>query len=115
MEFLHSQNTGSLHGTILDAKTNDPIIGAYIVLSGTSTGAVSDFEGNFELKIPLNSELTISYVGYETKKIKVTSFSQQTIHLSDLNHELDEMVVIGYAVQKRVMLQGQYLPFQPKK
>ncbi len=86
----------SVSGTITDADNGDPLIGASVLVTGTSTGTVTDFDGNFTLNVPEGSEsLTISYTGYATQTVPFTG--QTTVDLTLTSGELlDEVVVVGY-------------------
>lgn len=90
----------SVKGNVSDVK-GEPIIGASIVLKdNTSVGTITDFDGNFSLDIPsLNSILVISYIGYKTQE--VSAKSSLKIILEEDNEVLDEVVVIGYGVQRK--------------
>lgn len=90
----------SVKGNVSDVK-GEPIIGASIVLKdNTSVGTITDFDGNFSLDIPsLNSTLVISYIGYKTQE--VSAKSSLKIILEEDNEVLDEVVVIGYGVQRK--------------
>jgi TonB-dependent SusC/RagA subfamily outer membrane receptor len=91
-------------GTITDAENGDPLIGASILVAGTSTGTVTDFDGNFSLNVPADAEsLVVSYTGYTTKT--VTFAGQTTIDIQLASGELlEEVVVVGYGTvtQKQV-------------
>jgi len=102
-----SQNLSvKVTGTVLDT-TSDPLPGVSILLKGTSTGTVSDLDGNFLLNIPGgNQTLVITYVGMKTQEISVnenTSFPLRII-LEDDVQLLEEVVMVGYGVQKRAMM-----------
>ncbi|MDE6076771.1 MAG: TonB-dependent receptor plug domain-containing protein, partial [Muribaculaceae bacterium] len=84
---------------------NEPVIGATILAKGTSIGAATDIEGKFTLKVPQGSTLVISYVGCKTQEVKATT-APMTIRLEDSDVNLDELVVVGFAVQKKVNLTG---------
>ncbi|WP_420460334.1 SusC/RagA family TonB-linked outer membrane protein [Neolewinella sp.] len=94
----------SVSGTITDADSGDPLIGASILVTGTSTGTVTDFDGNYTLNVPEGAEsLTISYTGYATQTVPFTG--QSTVDLALTSGELlDEVVVVGYGTvtQKQV-------------
>ncbi len=94
----------SVSGTITDGDSGDPLIGASILVTGTSTGTVTDFDGNFTLNVPADAEsLTISYTGYATTVIPYNG--QTTINQTLTSGELlDEVVVVGYGTvtQKQV-------------
>ncbi|MCP9235174.1 SusC/RagA family TonB-linked outer membrane protein [Lewinella sp. JB7] len=94
----------SVSGTITDAESGDPLIGASVLVTGTSTGTVTDFDGNFTLNVPQGAEsLTVSYTGYATQTIPFTG--QNTLNVTMTSGELlDEVVVVGYGTvtQKQV-------------
>lgn len=94
----------AVSGTITDAENGDPLIGASILVTGTSTGTVTDFDGNFSLNVPANAEsLTISYTGYSTQTVPFTGQTTLTIQLAS-GELLEEVVVVGYGTvtQKQV-------------
>lgn len=99
---LVAQSTVS--GTITDADNGDPLIGASVLVTGTSSGTVTDFDGKYSVNVPANAEsLTISYTGYSTQIIPVNG--QTTINVTLAAGELlDEVVVVGYGTvtQKEV-------------
>ncbi|WP_175489476.1 SusC/RagA family TonB-linked outer membrane protein [Neolewinella agarilytica] len=94
----------TVSGTITDADNGDPLIGASILVTGTSTGTVTDFDGKYTVNVPANAEsLTISYTGYATQTIALTGQSTLDIQLAS-GELLDEVVVVGYGTvtQKEV-------------
>ena len=96
----------TIKGTVVD-ETGEPIIGANVVEKGTTNGVITDFNGEFTLNVPLNCTVQISYIGYVTKDIKVTSATNiLAIKLVEDSETLDEVVVVGYGVQKKVNLTG---------
>lgn len=96
----------TLSGIVVD-KSDNPIVGAVVMVKGTKEAVVTDLDGNFMVSnLPLNSELEISCLGYSTKLVKVTQASKLTIKLEDDILALDETVVIGYGSQKRQNLTG---------
>ena len=90
-------------GTVLD-ETGETVIGASVVEKGTSNGTVTDFDGNFVIKVNPGTTLVISYIGYE--KMEVTAEPGMTITLKDNAVELKELVVTGYQVQRKADLTG---------
>ena len=103
---LCAQNNITVTGTVSDAS-DEPLIGASVVVKGqTSLGTVTDFDGNFTLKVPSESTvLVISYVGMTTKEIKVGKQRSFKITLSD-DTQLEEVVVVGYGQQKKASVVG---------
>ena len=96
----------TVSGTVVDA-TGEAIIGASVIVKGTSTGTVTDFDGNFTIqKVPENGSLVISYVGYRTQTIAVAGKSQINVTLEEDKQLLDEVVVVGYGVQRKSDVTG---------
>ena len=99
------QATKKITGTVVDAS--GPVIGASVVEKGKSgNGVITDFDGNFSLTVSPGATLVISYIGYETQEIKVGNQSTLSITLKEDNAQLDEVVVIGYGVQKKKLVTG---------
>lgn len=94
-----------IKGTVVDAN-GDALIGASVVEKGTANGVITDIDGKFSLTISDNGMLEVSYIGYETKVISVGNQRTFTIALTEDVGALDEVVVVGYAVQKKVNLSG---------
>lgn len=97
--------TKKIQGVVLDDK-GEAIIGANIKVADTSIGTISDFDGNFTLDVPLASNLLVSYIGYQTKEVKVGNQTSLKIILSENTELLDEVVVVGFGSQKKVNLTG---------
>lgn len=85
-------------GVVLDSK-NEPVIGASVVQKGTSTGTVTDFDGNFSISAEPGTTLVISYVGCKPQEVKVKN--NMRITLEDDSKVLNDVVVIGYGTQKK--------------
>lgn len=93
-------------GTVKDAA-GEPMIGVSVVVNGTSTGSVTDINGNFTIQnVANNASLKISYIGYQTQTVKVGNQSSFNIVLKEDANSLDELVVIGYGVVKKRDLTG---------
>jgi len=91
----------TISGTITDADSGDPLIGAYLLAQGTTKGTVTDFDGTFSFEFPAEATiLEISYTGYTTQVIEVGSQTTFTVQLQS-GQELEEVVVIGYGTVKR--------------
>lgn len=97
------QNTVTASGTVVDAK-GEPVIGATVLEEGTTNGTVTDANGHFTLKTSHNAQLRISYLGYQTVMMKAKS--QMTVEMSEDNNQLNEVVVVGYGLQKKVDITG---------
>ena len=103
---LYAQNGITVTGSVTD-NAAEPLIGASVVVKGqTSLGTVTDFDGNFQLKVPSEqSVLVISYVGMSTKEIKVGKQRNFKVTLQD-DTQLEEVVVVGYGQQKKASVVG---------
>ena len=99
-----AQQTAKIKGTILD-QNGEPIIGANVLVKGTTNGTITDFDGNYELDAPVGSTLTISFIGYKTIEVKATT-EKQTIKLVEDTETLDEVIVVGYTTQRKESLTG---------
>lgn len=93
-------------GTIVDAA-GEPIIGASVMVKGTSNGAVTDLDGNFTINnVPEDATLVFSYVGYRTQNLSARGKSNFQISLEEDKQLLDEVVVVGYGVQRKSDVTG---------
>lgn len=104
--FLGAQNsTIKVKGMVNDAM--GPVIGASIVEKGNAgNGTITDIDGNFSLNVSSNSTLIVSFVGYKAQEIPVAGKTFFTIDLKEDNEMLEEVVVVGFATQKKVNLTG---------
>ena len=102
MQAVAPAETGTVTGTVVDSE-GESLIGATVLVKGTSTGTATDIDGHFSLKVTAGQELQISYVGYQTLVMKVQSgkFSLGNIVLTADSQVLDDGVVIGYGTQKK--------------
>ncbi|GAA6255519.1 TonB-dependent receptor [Bacteroides sp. f07] len=100
-----NQQTKKITGTVTDTK-GEPVIGASVLVKGAGTGTVTDVDGNFTLDAPTDALLAVSYIGYKTQEVKVGSKNSYSIQLQDDTEILDEVVVVGYGVQKKSSLTG---------
>ena len=99
--------TVTVSGTVTDAQTQEGVIGASILVTGTTTGTITDIDGNFSLDVPQGSDLTVSAVGYTDYTFKATENSTGlSIALSVSAEFLDEVVVVGYGTVKKENLSG---------
>ena len=96
---------GLVKGTVND-EAGDPIIGATVKVQGSQKGAITDLNGGFSVQAGSNATLTISYVGYETQTVKVAGRNNIVITLKEDNTQLNDVVVIGYGVQRKSDLTG---------
>ncbi len=93
-------------GKVVDAS-GEPIIGASVMVKGTSNGVVTDLDGNYSISnVPAGASLNISYVGYRTRTVAVDGKSQLNVTMEEDRQLLDEVVVVGYGTQKRSDVTG---------
>ena len=93
----------AITGTVVDAS-GEPIIGATVMEKGTSNGTVTDFDGNFKLKVQAGKMLVVTYVGYKPTEIAAAPGMQVTLKEDALS--LKEVVVTGYTTQRKADLTG---------
>lgn len=92
----------TVKGTIKDANTKEPLVGANVVVEGTTNGIMTDVNGNFSINITnQNTTLLISFIGYEQQRIVVGNQTSISIELKPNTAALDEVVVVGYGTQKK--------------
>ncbi len=97
----------TVQGQITEASSGEPLIGANILIQGTGTGTITDFDGSFELPdVPIGSILIISYTGYAEQQVEVTGSDPLKIEMSEDAAALDEVVVIGYSSAKKREVTG---------
>ena len=100
------QQTKRITGTVKDA-TGMEVIGANVIVKGTTNGVITDLDGKFSLEAAPGSIIEISYIGYMTQEIPVTAqTSDLQITLKEDSQSLDEVVVVGYGVQKKKLVTG---------
>lgn len=99
------QQKQKVSGRVVDAS-GEPIIGATIKEKGTSNGTISDFDGNFVLEVSPSSVLEISYIGYQSQSVTSDGSQPLSITLKEDTQTLEEVVVVGYGVQKKANLTG---------
>lgn len=100
-----NQKEKTVKGVIVD-ETGLPVIGANVVVSGTTSGTVTDFDGNFSLQVPENGMLEISYIGFLTQQISLKGKNDFRITLKEDSQKLDEVVVVGYGTRSRKSITG---------
>ena len=99
------KNRKKITGVVRDQK-GEPIIGANVFEKGTTNGTVTDIDGKYSLEVSMGSLLQISYIGYDSKEIKVGNSDVVNILLTEDTETLDEVVVIGYGTVKKSDLTG---------
>lgn len=95
----------SISGTVSD-KAGAPIPGVNVLIKGSSTGAVTDFDGNFEINVNKGDVLVFSFIGFQTQEINYTGQTSVNISLSEDASQLDEVVVVGYGKTSRRLVTG---------
>ena len=106
-EAQQAKGTRAVSGTVVDSYSGEAIIGAYVTEAGNESNTViTDIDGNFTITVPAKkSSLEVSYVGYKPKTVDITGMANIKIEL-DTDNELEEIVVVGSGVQKKVSITG---------
>ncbi|WP_051652049.1 TonB-dependent receptor [Prevotella sp. P6B1] len=97
---------GQVKGTVTDASTGEALIGASVLVKGTSTGTITDMDGNFTVDLSGQKTLVVSFVGYLSKEVHAVSGKNLSILLEPDSKVVEELVVIGYGQQKKVTVTG---------
>ena len=95
----------TVSGTVTSASDGEPLIGVTVQVKGTAVGTTTDFDGNYVIKAEMGSTLSFSYVGMQPREVEVTSAKLDVALLENLE-VLDEVVVVGYGVQKKKLVTG---------
>src|SRR5690606_6864012 len=93
-------------GTVLSSTDNMPLPGANVSVAGTNIGTATDFDGNYEITVSPDAQLSFSYIGYLMQTISVNGETTINVTLSEDLNDLEEVVVIGYGVQKKSLNTG---------
>ncbi len=96
----------NISGTVTDANTGEEVIGATVKVKGASGGTITDAMGNYKMSVASGATIEVSYVGYQTKQVKVTKGGQLDIQIAEDVNMLEQVVVVGYGVMKRSDLTG---------
>lgn len=102
---LFAQNAVDIRGQVLDATNEEPLIGVSVVEKGTTNGAITDLDGNFTLRVSSGATISLSYMGYLPVELPANKVPAKIL-LKEDSKTLDEVVVVGYGVQKKVNLSG---------
>ena len=101
-----TQQAVTVKGSVKDAA-GEAIIGASVVVEGTTNGLITDVDGHFSIQASVGQNLVISYIGYETQVVKIARANQQiNIVLKESSELIDEVVVVAYGTQKKANLTG---------
>ncbi|MDE6270241.1 MAG: SusC/RagA family TonB-linked outer membrane protein, partial [Muribaculaceae bacterium] len=102
---LLAQDLLKVTGNVTD-ENGEPLIGASVTVQGAKSGTVTDYDGNYEIKVAPNGTLVFSYIGCTPQSIEVNKRTKIDVTLDASVSSLDEVVVIGYGVQKKVTMTG---------
>lgn len=101
-----AQEPGTVSGTVTSASDGEPLIGASVLVKGTTIGTDTDIDGKFTVKAKKGDVLQFRYVGYEPSEVKVGDSNVINVMLQENENNLDEVVVVGYGTQKRKLVTG---------
>lgn len=101
-----AQEPGTVSGTVTSASDGEPLIGASVLVKGTTIGTDTDIDGNFTVNAKKGDVLQFRYVGYEPSEVKVGDSNVINVMLQENENNLDEVVVVGYGTQKRKLVTG---------
>ena len=96
----NSQNNVTVHGVVLDSDSL-PVIGASVMVKGSSRGVPTDLDGNYVIEVPADAVLEFSYIGYATVQEKVNGRTRIDVVLTEDYNYLESVVVVGYGTQKK--------------
>jgi TonB-linked SusC/RagA family outer membrane protein len=102
----YGQNTVSVTGSVLESENREPLIGVTVIEKGTGNGTVTDYDGKFTLRTTANATLVFNYLGYAAKEVNAGDGGEISVLMEEQTQSLDELVVIGYGVQKKSDLTG---------
>ena len=102
----YGQTSISLRGTVLDGKSRESLVGVSVLEKGTTNGTTTDIDGKFVLTSASNATIVFSYMGYNSKEVNVEGATELFVLLDEKAEILDEVVIIGYGVQKKSDLTG---------
>lgn len=97
---VYAQNI-QVKGTVVSGVDNEPLHGVNVVVKGTTNGGITDLNGNFTLSVPADATLSITYIGFKSQEVAVKGQGFLKIVLLEDSEALDEVVVVGYGVQKK--------------
>ena len=103
---LFAQDSFIIRGTVVSQVDNSPIPGVSILIQGTTRGASTDFDGNYQLEVSSGDVLQFSFIGFATQTVIITNQTTLNITLVEDTSQLDEVVVIGYGTQRKSHLTG---------
>ena len=99
---MMAQTQKTITGTVLSASDNMPLPGASVLIKGSSNGTSTDFNGIFSITVPAKAtSILVSYIGFKTKEVVITSSTKLTISLTEDSSALEEVIVVGYGTQRK--------------
>lgn len=101
ISFIISAQEISVTGKVTDAKDGSPMVGVSVIIKGTSIGTTTDIDGNYSIKCKGSDVLILSFIGYQKQEISVSGRTRIDVTLKEETKEIDEVIVIGYGVQKK--------------
>lgn len=107
-----STTSYTLKGTIVDSN-RDPLIGANVLIKGTTDGVITDFDGNFSIKVSRGFTLVVKYIGYSDQEIFITDQQNLWITMEEDATQLQDVVVVGYGTQKKESVVGSVQTIRP--
>ena len=96
----------AMTGVVLDTDNQEPLIGVTVMEKGTTNGTMTDIDGRFSISVNSNATLVFSYVGYTNQEVSVKGEKNIVVKMASTSVALDEMVVIGYGVQRKSDITG---------
>ncbi len=103
----------TITGTVIDAN-NEPVIGASVLEKGTSNGTITNLDGEYSLSVSAGATLVFSYIGYKTQEVSIGNKTTIKITLVEDSEQWDEVVVVGYGVQKKSNITGSVASVKPE-
>jgi len=102
----YGQDTRTVTGVVVSVMDNAPIPGANVFVKGTTNGGITNFDGEFSVNVSENDVLVISFIGYKSQEIIITHQTKLNVGLAEDISEFDEVVVVGYGVQRKKLVTG---------
>ena len=102
--FMSAAAFAQVTGTVFEAATGEPIIGATVLEVGTSNGTVTDFDGNFVINVAPGTQIQISYIGFVSQTLAAQN--GMVVRMAEETEQLEEVVVVGYGSQKKKEVTG---------
>ncbi len=103
---LQAQGTYAISGVVRSAADNSVLPGVNVIIAGTTTGVITDFNGNYAIEVKPGDKLLFSFIGFQSQEVIITDQKTLDIALVDEVSDLDEVVVVGYGTQKKSDITG---------